>query len=195
MDRIILGLVGRKQSGKDTVADFLVNELGYTRVAFADTLREIAYHTNPLVSADPVLHYAEVIDSIGYEAGKEQYPEFRKFLQNLGTDGIRRVAPTFWVDQAYKKITEIEGDVVITDVRFLNEVATVQSLGGITARVWRPGVSDLPASHKSETELDSFVTDYRLSNDSTIAALEGQASSLHATVLLDKINAGSRLES
>lgn len=187
MDRIILGLVGRKQTGKDTVANFLVREFGYTPIAFADTLREIAYHTNPLVNVDPPMYYAEVFDMYGYEAAKERFPEFRRFLQNLGTDGIRRVEPTFWIDQARKRIEKTPGDVVITDVRFFNELAVIDELNGRTARVFRPGYSDAPATHKSETELDTAVTEFLLKNDSTLEALEAQATSLHASVLLDKV--------
>lgn len=187
MDKIIIGLVGRKQAGKDTVADFLVEELGYTRVAFADTLRQMAYDINPVVSVDPLLYYADVIDSIGYEAGKATYEEFRRFLQRLGTNGIRKVDPDFWINQAYKRIQEIPGDVVITDVRFYNEVGTVERLGGVTARVHRPGVSDIPAEHESESELDEYRANYVLMNDATIEALQAQAMSLHAAVLLDKV--------
>ncbi|RLF65328.1 MAG: hypothetical protein DRN30_04150 [Thermoplasmata archaeon] len=38
---IVIGISGWKSSGKDTMADYLVNDYGYTRVAFADVLKEM----------------------------------------------------------------------------------------------------------------------------------------------------------
>ena len=42
MSDIILALSGPRACGKSTIAKHLVNNHGYTRLAFADTLREIA---------------------------------------------------------------------------------------------------------------------------------------------------------
>ena len=39
----LIGLYGPPRSGKDTVAQFLVEEDGFTRLSFADALRDIAY--------------------------------------------------------------------------------------------------------------------------------------------------------
>ncbi len=45
---MIIGLTGYAQSGKDTVANILVERYGFTRVAFADKIREFLYETNPM---------------------------------------------------------------------------------------------------------------------------------------------------
>lgn len=186
MEKIILGLVGRKQVGKDTVADYLIEHENFTQIAFADTLREVAYGTNPLVSVDPPLYYADVIDSVGYEAGKRDYPEFRRFLQNLGTNGIRRVEPDFWIKHAINRIQETPGHVVVTDVRFPNELAVIESLGGWSARIFRPGYSDVPAEHESESALDDAETDYTIRNDSSLLHLQDKTALLHKSILFDK---------
>jgi hypothetical protein len=39
---LLVGITGKKRSGKDTAATFLVNELGYQRAAFADKLKKAA---------------------------------------------------------------------------------------------------------------------------------------------------------
>ena len=39
--KIILGMKGQAGSGKDTVANYLVKKHGFTRIAFADPLKEI----------------------------------------------------------------------------------------------------------------------------------------------------------
>ena len=185
-EKIILGLIARKQAGKDTVAEYLVENYNYTKIAFADTLREVAYGTNPLVNADPPLYYADLIDTIGYEAAKSDYPEFRRFLQNLGTNGIRKVDPDFWVNQTIKKIQNSPGHVVITDVRFPNELEVVQQLNGFTARITRPGFSDVPAEHESESALDNAEADYNVMNVRDTNYLLTRADILHKSILFDK---------
>ena len=50
---MIIGLTGYAQSGKDTLANILVENYGYTRVAFADKIREFLYEVNPMVGCSP----------------------------------------------------------------------------------------------------------------------------------------------
>ena len=49
MSTILIGLTGRKRSGKDTVAGFLREE-GFDRVAFGDPIKEILADMDPLLS-------------------------------------------------------------------------------------------------------------------------------------------------
>jgi len=48
----LIGLIGRKRAGKDTVADVLVAEYGYTKVAFADPLKRAALALDPIVHVE-----------------------------------------------------------------------------------------------------------------------------------------------
>jgi cytidylate kinase len=75
---MIIGLTGYAQSGKDTVAKILVENYGYTRVAFADKIREFLYETNPMydsIAGEPVFVKAKV-DRDGWEVAK-QSPHIR----------------------------------------------------------------------------------------------------------------------
>lgn len=182
MSKIVLGLVGRKQSGKDSIADFLVENHGYTQIAFADALRAVALGANPVVTINPVMHYAEALEKYGYEGAKQTLPLFREFLQNLGTEGVRAVDPDFWINLAARKIEEIPGHVVVTDVRFQNEYDTIKRFNGHTVRVTRPGYSDAPTQHESESNLDAWDTDYEIVNDSSLVFLCERASLLHEEI-------------
>ena len=42
---ILLGVAGKLESGKDTVADYLVKHKSYVKLSFADNLKEICMHT------------------------------------------------------------------------------------------------------------------------------------------------------
>jgi len=63
---------------------------------------------------------------------------------------VRNQDPEFWLRAA--GITE--GNIVVTDVRFLNEVDYIDRLGGDVIRVVRPGTA--VGTHVSETDLDQL---------------------------------------
>jgi hypothetical protein len=127
---VIIGLSGYGRSGKDEAAKGLTEQHGFTRLAFADVLREFLYRLNPVVKptylrAFPPLvldaRVQAVIDRYGWDGYKETPygPEIRELLQRLGTEGGRElISDTIWIDATLKDAPE---KVVITDVRFPNE--------------------------------------------------------------------------
>ena len=46
---MIIGLSGYARSGKDAVAQVLVSEFGFKRVAFADPIRDLLYEMDPKI--------------------------------------------------------------------------------------------------------------------------------------------------
>ncbi|QNO12686.1 deoxynucleoside monophosphate kinase [Arthrobacter phage Snek] len=187
MNRVpIVGMIGKKRVGKDTFASVLVEKYGYTKVAFADPLREAAYALNPIVGTFPLTvdgvmrvqewRYADVIDAIGYEAAKDYVPEVRKVLQKLG-QAIRAQDRDYWLRAGITKAVEVGGPVVITDVRFPNEADAIRNAGGYLVRVTR----DLPDDGDrdiSETALDDYLENVRISNNGSREDFEFLAESL-----------------
>ena len=178
---MIIGLVGYAQAGKDEAARALV-EQGFTKVAFADPLREMLLALNPVIDARPsfagrdvnLLRYRDYLDACGYESAKA-HPEVRRLLQRLGTEAGRQVlGEDVWVNAWVERATWHQC-VVTTDVRFDNEVNAVRSLGGIIVRVDRPGTG--PANdHASETLPARVKPNLVISNNGTVE-------DLHAAVL------------
>lgn len=170
----LIGLGHRAQAGKDTVAGFL-EPLGFHRVAFADALRDLALLVDPLVdslvplSTNLYRHYKEAVDHLGYEQAKAELPEVRRFLQHLGVGARKIFGEDVWVSAAFRGVPR--GKLVFSDVRFKNEAATVKELGGLLVRVHRPGFSDCPAYHVSETELEDHAWDVELHNDGDLTEL------------------------
>lgn len=184
----VVGMIGRKRSGKDSFASVLVEEFGFTKVAFADPLREAALDLDPIVhvqtvdqpdypGCDPelvVARLSEIVRDFGWEKAKDGYPEVRRILQYLGTEVVRKREPDFWIRRAEETIRKINGPVVVTDVRFENEAELVKALGGHTVRVLRSGfASDDP--HPSEVALDHYAEDHTVLNRSTVAELHDVA--------------------
>lgn len=153
----IIALSGFARSGKDEVSNILVKEFGFTKVAFADKLRDVAYQLNPIVAAnfwdDYYIYLQEVIDEYGWDGYKETEfgDEIRRLLQRLGTEAGRQTLwDSIWIDAALTGHDE-DAKIVISDARFINEFEAIISRGGYVWRVDRPGVG--PANdHKSETE-------------------------------------------
>ncbi len=175
MSELILGVGGYARSGKDTLADLLVDNFGFVKVCFADPMRAMAEAINPVVGLlddvdehrdFDVLRYNDVVEMFGYDEAKRLYPEVREFLQRLGTDAGRQViGDSFWVDIAMKAASE-HRLVVIPDMRFHNEAEAIKSSPGSTVRVDRRGV-EAPNSHQSEHDLDGWPYDLFVHNNST----------------------------
>lgn len=169
----IIGLTGRKRTGKDTTADRLVVAHGFERVAFADALKAAAYDMNPLIGDDG-LRLADLVDSVGWEAAKS-FTEVRRFLQEFGVAMRHHVRSTVWTDVVHDRLVRARyanERVVVTDVRFPNEARLIDKFGGIVIRIQRPGLPDDAASqHISERAMDDYLPALVLCNDSTIDAL------------------------
>ena len=172
---MIIGLSGYAQSGKDTVAKILVEQHGFTRIAFADKIREFLYETNPMfdsIAGEPMFVKARV-DRDGWEEAKKS-PHIRRLLQNSGVAARKLFGDNFWVHEAMKTmLTDPRPDMnyVITDVRFLNEADMIKANNGQIWRIKRLGV-DPVNSHVSETQMDGYPGDQIFLNNGTIDDLK-----------------------
>jgi hypothetical protein len=161
---MIIGLSGYSRSGKDEVAKILVEEYGFTRVAFADKIRELLYEMNPIVDT----HYKlqSLVDAYGWDEVKRR-PQVREMLQNVGVGARKLFGDLFWVHQAMTSMALAHPNIVVTDVRFTNEAETLELNGGQVWRIKRPGV-DAVNDHVSEHELDGYKVKMILKNEGTL---------------------------
>lgn len=143
--RPLLGLCGYAQAGKDEIAKTLV-QLGWSRVAFADPLKKIA-------------------TDIGWSGQKDE--DGRRLLQNLGVAIREHLHSDAWVIAGEEAIEAAEGPVVVTDVRFPNEVQMVRRRAGMIVRVVRPGI-EAANEHISEHAIAGVEPDAIFMNDGTL---------------------------
>lgn len=182
----IIGLTGFAQSGKDTAAGFLV-ERGWTRLAFADILRQSLYNLNPIVipgddgdgmAVGPTHRRVQhLVDSYGWDVIKVQVPEVRELLQRMGTEvGRQLYGENFWVQMAMRQMRQDhhngEFNYVFTDVRFPNECDAVHNHGGLVFRIDR-GNSAVNA-HASEAHVLTMPVDGVIRNTGDLAAYEAE---------------------
>ena len=181
-------LTGKKKSGKDTVADYLINHHGYVKYAFATHLKAALHRIDPILDFEHVNNQiipVRVSDAFrkcsnNEDKVKEDYPEYRNFMQKFATDGIRHVKPDFWtcllLDDVAEHKSRYGNKIVITDVRFDNEDVAATAISGnyVKWEVIRPSlVPDLYSSHSSENGLsDSIIKEYTpIINDGTLIDL------------------------
>lgn len=173
---MIIGISGYAQVGKDTVAQILVEEYGYSRIGFADIIRNACYRLNPIVSLEG-LRLAHAVDLEGWDIAK-QIPEVRRILQVMGTEvGRDLIDPQIWVELTLHNTANTD-KIVIPDVRFRNEAEEIKWRGG---QIWRVSRIDKNAPvnlHRSETDMDTWSFDQYVSNNGTIEDLRDEIAKL-----------------
>ena len=134
--------------GKDTACEYLQEKYGGQILHFSDPIYDI-------------LHYAQGV--AGFEKIKD-----RSFLQWVGTEWGRTQNENVWVDATIKRIPPDE-NCYISDVRFPNELKTLQENGFTCIKIIRPNIDTL--DHSSEVALrDSKDWNYVIVNDGGLQA-------------------------
>lgn len=176
-----VALIGRARSGKDSVGARLESRYGYTRLAFADPLKDIALEINPWIPTTPgvVVRLHRLIADVGWEYAKDNYPEVRRILQHTG-QSVRDRDPDYWIRALTRQAVELEGGpIVVTDVRYPNEAMALSRLGFRLVRVVRPSLGDpSPDAHESETALDDQPIGITILNSGTLEDLHAHADSI-----------------
>lgn len=141
---MIIGLCGFIGSGKDTAAEYLVNN-EFQRESFADTLKDtvssiFGWDREMLEGKTTEARiWREQIDP--WWADRLAMPTLtpRWVLQYVGTDVFRNnFHNDIWIASLQKKLYDNQDtDIVISDCRFPNEVSAIQELGGKVAWVKR----------------------------------------------------------
>jgi hypothetical protein len=168
----IIGLAGKARSGKDTVADMLV-EAGFVKRAFADPLKAAAREIFSLTEAQL------------YGDQKEQVDAFwgvtpREIMQKLGTECLRNgYAQDVWVramERWLRERRDLPIGVAIGDVRFKNEAEAIVRLGGEVWRIDRAGAGATGGvvGHKSEHDLDGWNFGTVIDNNGTLDDLRAK---------------------
>ena len=152
--RELIGFAGHQGSGKDSCADILVEGRNFVKFAFADAVKTSCKALFDL--SDDQL-WGDSKNTIDERYGQSP----RQLMQKLGTDFVRQmVRQSFWIDKFaawYEKTTE---NVVISDVRFQDEVDIIRKLGGKVYLVQRPShpKQDFHSSEKSELlDVDNVI--------------------------------------
>ena len=190
---MLIGIVGLIGSGKDTVAEHLVTQHGYTRDSFAKSLKDAVsamfnWDREMLEgNTESSRHWREQPDTFWSEKfGKPVTP--RWVLQHFGTEVMRgNMYDAIWVDSC---IGRYKGqNTVISDTRFPNEVKKIREHGGIIILVKRgddpewftnyvEGNIEPTGIHSSEYAWAKEEFDYVIENNGTKEQLSAKIDEL-----------------
>lgn len=131
----IVGVLGWIGSGKGTVGDYLVNHHDFAAMSFAGNLKDataaiFGWPRNMLEgdTAESRTWREQPDDFWSQKMQREVTP--RWVLQHLGTDVMRRqFFDDIWMSGLERKILQSHQSVVVTDVRFPNEVKMLSNMG------------------------------------------------------------------
>jgi shikimate kinase len=140
---MLIGLVGLKGSGKDTFAKTLIEEYGFIKDSFAAPLKD---SVASIFGWDRDLVEGASSESRAWREEKDEYWSEvlntkvtpRGILQIIGTEVFRdNLHEDIWVKSFIKRNQNSKNNIIMTDVRFPNEMQAIKDLGGIIIYVRR----------------------------------------------------------
>ena len=169
---MIIGIAGYKSSGKDTAGSVLTDMFGFEKMSFAAPIKDLVASTFDLSR-----HMLDGTTPESRELREQTLPNVfnktpRFLLQVIGTGFRDLVHQDVWVkivEEKYKN--SINEHVVITDVRFPNEVEMINNHGFVIG-IKRQGFNG--DAHISERALDNTALPYIMHNNGDMADLKLQ---------------------
>ena len=146
---MIIGICGFIGSGKDTVADYLVNFHEFRRESFASTLKDAVAavfgwdRTMLEGRTKEAREWREQVDP--WWAQRLAMPTLtpRWVLQYWGTEVCRKAFhDDIWIASLENKLRNSKDSVVISDCRFPNEIQSIRDAGGQIVWVQRGQLPD-----------------------------------------------------
>ena len=141
---MIIGVCGFIGSGKDTIADYLVNLHHFRRESFANTLKDAVAavfgwdRTMLEGRTKQAREWREQVDLWWAERLSIPHLTPRWILQNWGTEVCRKnFHDDIWIASLENRLRTSTDDIVISDCRFSNEIAAIKRAGGRVVRVIR----------------------------------------------------------
>lgn len=137
-----IGICGKMASGKTYLAEFLQNAYDFKRMSLAAEVKNVAYHL--------------------FKMPKDQ--KDRRLLQQIGMK-MREIKGSVWIDFLVEEAEGFYNDIVVDDVRFLNEVKTLKDAGWFLVKL--DVADELQVERLKATYPDDWETHVSNRNDSS----------------------------
>ncbi|MFX1505279.1 MAG: AAA family ATPase [Promethearchaeota archaeon] len=167
--RHLIGITGHMGSGKSAAAEYIIQKYGFVRMRISGKMREISEELELKITRD-------LLQGIG------------KFFRDFDDD--------VWIRYLVKKIQTSTESIVIDDIRRLNEVEYLKSLGFKIIRIQSSSetrkrriearmnkkISDQDwkrwSNHLTEIQVNQLPVDYTIKNNGTLRELNDEIDNL-----------------
>lgn len=170
----LIGVTGKKFNGKDTIGNYLISNHQYVRLSFADPLKEALKCIFGFTDEQLYGNLKEVVDEYWGVSPRD-------VMKYIGTDVFRNkmeqlipdIKNDIWIRVVERQILQLRKTdpnvkIVITDVRFPNEINLIKKYNGQIIKVNRQSVNNKIDHHESEKYIDSLYCDIMIQNDGSI---------------------------
>lgn len=183
-----IAFIGKMRSGKDTAGRYLETTKGFGQFAFGTGIKRVA-----------TILYPEI----------DLRVKPRKLYQEIG-QGLRQVDPLIWINYLDREVKhwskrmvllDHTPNVVITDVRQMNEVEFLKAQGYVLVKVETDeelrlqrikeagdDYTEEDLNHETELAVDTLPYDVLLTNNGTIEELTRQVEKLYWDVQKGLVN-------
>lgn len=150
---VLLVLTGRRRVGKDTLANFLVDRYGFTKLSFAEPLKEVV----------ETLYDIRVNDD-NKDTDMEKFKKTYRELLIETADKLKEINETIFLEKFKNKNQRIidNYNIVISDLRFQYEYDYVKSLNATIIKITNPNTGLV--NIEEEDLIDKFNYEYSITN-------------------------------
>ncbi|ARF11099.1 deoxynucleoside monophosphate kinase [Hokovirus HKV1] len=172
-NNLLIGVAGHYGSGKTTVSEYICKNYDFTRLNFAEPVKEIC---KTIFNFNDQQLYGNLKNQIDTKWNITP----RQAMQFIGTEFGRQfinnlipIQDNLWVTNLENKIDKkTDINIIIDDCRLQNEIEMIKKKNGIIIKIERDGY--IGDSHVSESYIDSIKGDYLIKNNSTLENLYSQ---------------------
>lgn len=167
---MIIGITGKKFSGKDTLADELVLNHNFIKYSMADPLKDALKALFGFTDEQLYGNQKEIIDTRWKITPRE-------VMQFFGTQvmqyKIQELIPDLERNFFVKRFEDFckknkDKNIVVADIRFQHEINSIKKLNGYIIRVTRDNLNNNLSEHISESGLEALINvDYIVKNNSS----------------------------
>jgi hypothetical protein len=176
---LLIGVSGKKYSGKDTIGDYLVKHHGFVKLSFAEPLKKACQDIFGFTDEQLYTNMKETIDPYWNETP-------RRVMQHVGTELLREslskycpsIGNDIWIRALDRRIHTLRDQgytrFVVTDVRYSNESDYITNHSGKMIHVVRPSfVSSMSTDHHA-SEIAVLYSDLQVINNGDYQSLYEQ---------------------
>jgi hypothetical protein len=181
-DKKLIGIIGGKNTGKDTVGSYLIEKEGFTKYAFDNPVKQICQTLFSL--SDEQLNNRILKDTKDSRWDISPRDMMQRIETDFGQFTLFKLFPELknkikyremWITLFSEWLLKNQDKHVVTDVRFKHEAAFIKESGGINIRLNRLNrLNRLSDQHIELRNIPDDLVDYEVDNNYELVDLYSQ---------------------